>query len=290
MDGQRRFARSLRIARRRFWSKLKPVQPSVGWRAGARASATGALFASLVVGLVDGGHITLQDDKGLGLLDWASGNLGYAASDIEISGLTYHKPEQILDLIEIYPGATLIGFRPLATRQVLEQSDWIKSANVQRIYPNRLKIEVVEHEPFAIWRRSSEYLIIDREGNSLSGINVRDVSNLPLVTGEGANLAAEEYLDALSKVQNLHLRTKGSAFVGGRRWTAYLDNGIKIMLPETDVLKALQQVEQIETKTGLLSKAIAAVDLRFVGRMGIQLPEGFVDEALTVHALSHPKE
>jgi cell division protein FtsQ len=290
MDGQRRFARSLRIARRRFWSKLKPAQPPRALRAASRASAIAFMLAAISLGLVDGGHVALRDAKGLGPVDWTAARLGYAAVNIEISGLKYHTPEQVLQLIETTPGESLLGFDSLNARQRLEKSDWVKSAEVQRVYPNRLKVNVTEREPFAVWRRKSEYSVIDRDGSVLSGIDLSAVRHLPLVTGEGANRAATRHLDALSKVQGLHLRTKGSAFVGGRRWSVYLDNGVKIMLPEQDALKALQQVERIEDKTKFLSKAIVAVDLRFPGRMNVQLPEGYIDEALRAHAMMRRTE
>jgi cell division protein FtsQ len=271
MDGQRRLARSLRIFRRRMWLRLRPMQPSRRTRIAARASAIGFLCGSALLGLVQGGHVIVNDGSGHSASDWLAKRMGYAAGDIEITGLTYHSAQDVLQSIGVKPGASLIGFKASEAQETLEASSWVQSAEVQRTYPNRLRIEVTERVPFALWLQKSGYSVIDRDGVELAGTDLARLKHLPLVTGLGANLEAAPLMAALERVPELLLKVKGSARLGDRRWNIYLDNGVKVMLPERNFERALALVAATDAKSGFLSKSIAAVDLRLPDRMVIEL-------------------
>ena len=64
---------------------------------------------------------------------------------------------------------------------------------------------------------------------------------------------------------------KAAARLGDRRWNLYLDNGVKVLLPETNVADALARVQQLDDTQKLLSKGITAVDLRLGGRVTIAM-------------------
>jgi cell division protein FtsQ len=103
--------------------------------------------------------------------------------------------------------------------------------------------------------------------------------HLPLVTGTGANTEAAALIDALAKVPDLQLRVRGSARVGDRRWTLYLDNGVKILLPEGQVDRALMLASQMDASQKILSRAITSLDLRLVDRVVIAPLPGVNDQA-----------
>jgi cell division protein FtsQ len=143
----------------------------------------------------------------------------------------------------------------------------VQSASVERRLPNQLLISVVERVPFAVWQTGSGYSVIDRNGIAMSGIGLDQLKGLPMITGEGANLAAPSLVDRLQNMPDLLIRMHAAARIGGRRWTIYLDDGLKILLPETDFDAALASLMEIDAKTGLLSKGIVSVDLRQAGRL-----------------------
>lgn len=284
MDRQRRIYRSLRVMRRRIAAWLDQAKPSLGIRSLVRGSAVAMLLCTVGYGLIQGGHVNSPNGAPFRLDDWIAGRAGFAAEDIEIRGLTFHKPEQVLQAIGIKPGDSLIGFDPQDARRNFENRSWVASAEVQRVYPNILRMAVSEREPFAIWRQVSGFNVIDRSGVAMLDADYGRLKHLPLVTGEGANSEAAPLLDALAAVPDLLIKVKGSARVGARRWTLYLDNGVKILLPEEKVDRALILVSQLDASQKILSRAISSVDLRIAGQIVVTALPGSIEQAAVAAA------
>src|SRR5262245_45221482 len=114
------------------------------------------------------------------------------------------------------------------------------------------------------------HYVIDRSGAAVSAIDPGRVSTLPLVTGEGAHLAARDLINQLEAAPAIRSHLAAAARVGERRWTLYLDNGVKVALPEQGVADALARVSRLDLEEGLLSKGIEGVDLRVKGRVIIE--------------------
>ena len=117
----------------------------------------------------------------------------------------------------------------------LRLKDWIASASVLRQFPNRLHIEVVERVPFALWQIKGKFHVIDRDGETLSRFAVSDNMDLPIVVGEGAQKQALRLINDLEAWPDLKSQVRAAALVAERRWTLYLFNGIKVLLPEKRV-------------------------------------------------------
>ena len=72
---------------------------------------------------------------------------------------------------------------PLDTRRSqLEQIPWVESASVQRILPNRIRIELTERTPIAFARNGSELALIDAHGVILDRPRDADLQ-FPIVSG-----------------------------------------------------------------------------------------------------------
>ncbi|MGH7186568.1 MAG: cell division protein FtsQ/DivIB, partial [Pseudomonadota bacterium] len=121
---------------------------------------------------------------------------------------------------------------------------------------------LVEREPFAIWQRDGSYYVIDRTGTAMSMEPGNLPSELPLVSGEGAQKAVFELVNQLASFSALASKLQGAARVGGRRWNLYFPNNVKVLLPETGVDEALAWIERLDRERGLLGKGIVSIDLR----------------------------
>jgi len=72
---------------------------------------------------------------------------------------------------------------PLDTRRAdVEKISWVQSASVQRILPNRIRIDISERTPVAFVRNGSEIALIDEFGKILDRPRGEDF-HFPIVTG-----------------------------------------------------------------------------------------------------------
>jgi cell division protein FtsQ len=258
MDGQRRIPRSLATRRRLALRWLATREPGIAARRCARIGAVGLLATSIGWGLVVGGHLNGETRNGL----TSAEHIGFSAENITVQGLTHHQPEDVLTAIGMQAGQSLVWFSAMQAKENIEKLSWVQSATVERRMPNQLIIAVSERTPYAVWQKGNEYTVIDRAGIAMGDIAIDSLKGLPMITGEGANLAAPALLEALQATPEIQIRMQGAARIGNRRWNIYLDDGLKILLPENNVRRSLEQLAQVDVDTGLLSKGILAVDLR----------------------------
>ena len=78
-----------------------------------------------------------------------------------------------------------------ARRNQLEQIPWVESASVQRILPNRLRIELTERTPVAFARNGNELALIDAHGVILDRPRDEDL-RFPIVTGVSDDVPREQ--------------------------------------------------------------------------------------------------
>jgi cell division protein FtsQ len=78
-----------------------------------------------------------------------------------------------------------------ARRSQLEQVPWVESATVQRILPNRLRVDLIERTPIAFARNGYELALIDAHGVILDRPAGEDL-HFPIVSGVPENLPREQ--------------------------------------------------------------------------------------------------
>jgi len=78
-----------------------------------------------------------------------------------------------------------------ARRSQLEQIPWVESASVQRILPNRLRVELMERTPVAFARIGNELALIDVHGVILDRPRGEEL-HFPIVTGVSEDLPRDQ--------------------------------------------------------------------------------------------------
>ncbi|MGE0212074.1 MAG: cell division protein FtsQ/DivIB [Parvibaculaceae bacterium] len=231
----------------------------------ARLGGIAFLALTITYGLIEGEHLQTFDGQRYDPAGRIASYFGYAADDIRISGLKWQKPAAVLAAVGVRPHGALIGFDPSNAKRLLENLDWVESAQVQRLFPNQLEIHVVEREPFAVWQRDGAFYVIDSSGAALSSVSPAELADRIVVTGEGAQRKAAELVNHLEAHPALRSHLRAAARVGDRRWTLYLTGNVKVLLPETGIDEALTALEGLQTRTALLDKGVKSIDLRLEG-------------------------
>ncbi len=109
---------------------------------------------------------------------------------IELSGNRIVSREAVLQQFVHDRNRSVLRIPLDVRRSQLEQIPWVESASVQRILPNRLRIELTERTPVAFARNGNELALIDAHGVVLDRPRGEDL-HFPIVTGGGDDRPCE---------------------------------------------------------------------------------------------------
>jgi cell division protein FtsQ len=110
---------------------------------------------------------------------------------IEVNGNHIVSREAVLQQF-VHDGGRSVLRVPLdARRSALEEISWVESATVQRILPNRLRVDLTERTPVAFLRNGTELALIDAHGVILDRPHGEDLQ-FPIVTGLSENMPRQE--------------------------------------------------------------------------------------------------
>ena len=227
---------------------------------------TGLFLATAVAGTLIGGHTMTVVSA---VTSWS----GLAIQKIEITGQSETSEVDIIHALGIGPFPSLVTFDVGSGRTGIEALPWVKQATIKKLYPDTLQVSVVERRPFAIWQHDDKIALVDYDGAIITDDVGEDYAKLPFVVGEGAAERAGEYAEIIANVPSLRARIHAGVLIAGRRWNVVLSNGVQLLLPEQDPASALVAVAALDAQNGLLSRDVAAVDLRLSDKLVVRLTE-----------------
>ncbi len=131
-----------------------------------------------------------------------------------------------------------------------------------RLYPDSVVIDVVERRLLAVWENNGRLGVIDATGVVAPEADPGKFARLPLVVGDGANLAAGHILPLVQSRPRLMARLDALVRVDDRRWDLRLKDGGIVQLPATDEDAALIRLDQLDQASRILDLGFSRIDLR----------------------------
>jgi len=110
---------------------------------------------------------------------------------VEVLGNHIVSRETVLQQFARDGGRSVLRVPLEARRSALEEIPWVESATVQRILPNRIRVELTERTPIAFVRVGTELALIDVHGVILDRPRNEDLQ-FPVVTGLSESVPREE--------------------------------------------------------------------------------------------------
>jgi cell division protein FtsQ len=276
-------ARRLRRFVPRWLSIAASRQPP---RHAGTAGAIGLCLASLAYGAVQGGHVpaileALRDSR-----DAVANAAGFSIAAVSLSGEKQVSREAIFAAAGVTGRSSLLFLDVAAARARLLANPWIAEATVRKLYPDHLQIIVTERSAFALWQLGGKVSVIAADGTVVAALDDRTYAAfaaLPFVVGAGAGTQAREFLALLDRYPTIRDEVRAAIRVAERRWNLKLKNGIDVRLPEVGADQALETLAALERDKHLLSRDLAAIDLRLPDRVTVRLADEVAkarDEAL----------
>jgi cell division protein FtsQ len=102
--------------------------------------------------------------------------------EIVVTGEKRVKSEEIIKLSRVRIGGNILAMDLKRLAERIESQPWIETANVRRVLPRGLSIEVKEREPFAILKTDTLFFM-DRGGKPFKELDKDDAAGYPLLTG-----------------------------------------------------------------------------------------------------------
>lgn len=190
----------------------------------------------------------------------------FALRNIECSGNKNLSNEEILSNLGIKLGDNLLNHSADNIKHTIETNPEIKTADVKIILPNTLSIKITEKIPAAIWWKNREFYLIDQEGTIIKKIDSTETGNnkdFLVVIGADANLMFLQTQKIL-KNSNIYKQIYSIQLIGKRRWNLLLHNGTIIKLPDNNMPKALEILDDLLKNKNINNQLVHFIDLRLI--------------------------
>lgn len=200
-------------------------------------------------------------------------SLGYKVNYVYLDGRKDAPREAVIAAIDVNRGEPILGVSVSAIHARLVALPRVRSARVERVFPDRIYVHIDERQPIAVWQYQGKLQLVDADGVVMREPQIERYRHLPLLVGEGAPTHAAQLLGFMYKENNLAQQVQSAIYVGERRWNIRFKNGMELKLPEEKPQDAWQRFAALEREENLLAKDIRAVDMRLPDRMFIKLPQ-----------------
>ena len=111
----------------------------------------------------------------------------------------------------------------------LKSVTFIESFSIKKIYPNTLKLKIVEKKPIAVLQNKKKKFFISDKGDLIDFINIEIYNDLPIVIGNG-----EKFYSFYQDLKNIKFpleMIKSFYFFESGRWDLVLHDDKVIKLP-----------------------------------------------------------
>jgi cell division protein FtsQ len=187
---------------------------------------------------------------------------GLRVRAVNIQGATSDAQGDIARASGLYRDEPILHVDLETLRHRVEQVGWVKSARVVRLLPDTIVIAVNQRPTFAVWEHGGHALVIDNTGHAIPEADPARFANLPLVVGDGADMASPAILPVVRSHPLVMQHLDALVRVDNRRWDLRMKDGSLIQLPASGEDAALIQLDQLDQKSRILELGFERIDLR----------------------------
>jgi len=232
----------------------------------------GAVLVVAALWLSSDAHRALVAAKYEAMMDAVRDRPEFMVTSIEVTGADRALKAAIDEVARIDLPVSSFDLDLDALRRQVTDLTAVRSAQVKVNPGGTLEIAVVQRVPVAVWRYADGLRLIDAEGVMTGMIAERAARrDLPLIAGDGAKDAIDEALQLFAAAAPTAPRVRGLVRMGERRWDMVLDNDLRILLPTTRPVQALERVIALQQAQTMLDRDVAVVDMRLGDRPTLRL-------------------
>lgn len=225
-------------------------------------------------GVIAGGHMLVIRQAMADATNDIAVSAGFEMKNVEIRGQRHMKEADISAALDAHEGLSVFAFDTARARKALEASGWVEEAQVTRVLPSKIVVELTERKPFALWREGGKLAAIDEGGGVLGLVERTEFPALPVLSGPGAAAPAKEIVTALKAHPELETLVIDIERIVGRRWDLVLESGMRAKLPVMNYKAALESLGQIAAQNPGAFYEISEMDFRSPAQFTLKLKDG----------------
>ena len=200
----------------------------------------------------------------------AASTAGFQVKSFIVNGAENVEPEFLRIQLASQLRKNLFEFDVEVARKQVIQNSWVEKATVRKIYPDSVIIDIVERDAVALWKSGDKLYLIARDGTVIAEASQEHMV-LPQMVGDGANRNAAEFLSVMQQFPMLVSRTDAYVRVADRRWNLVLDDGLKVLLPESGWQEALGELYELQSRREILERGMLQIDMRLSDRLVLRM-------------------
>lgn len=205
-------------------------------------------------------------DRATGLLI----GLGFGIEQVSLTGHRYASDRDIFEALDLPNVRTFASLDAAAVLKRIERLPWVDTAQISRVYPGTLSVQVRERRPYAVWARGEKSYLIDVSGRLLAQIGEPNGWQLPRISGEGASSEALMLFTALRRYPDIEAQFASAERVAERRWSVVLKNGTRLELGADREDEGFSHVASKAELRQTLRGPAFDVDVRTPGRIAMR--------------------
>jgi cell division protein FtsQ len=195
-------------------------------------------------------------------------SMGFVIERVDVMGEGRLREEDVRRALGVYAGDYLFGVDMENAQKRVESLSWVDRAVVRRLWPDRIVVQIIERQPYALWQHQGEVKVVDVKGSAISDADAAHFTQLTLFVGEKAGEQAADIRLMMGEFPQIAPRVESFVHVSGSRWDMVLNDGqTRVMLPEQNMRKALRQLHDLQTQTRILDRTIETIDMRLSDRL-----------------------
>lgn len=234
------------------------------------ASILGTLLFVVFLGIWLGGFLPNVMQAGDDFKRSRLMSMGFVIERVDVMGEGRLREEDVRRALGVYAGDYLFGIDMDSAQDRVESLSWVDRAVVRRLWPDRIVVQIIERQPYALWQYQGDVKVVDVTGIAISDADATQFTQLTLFVGETAGAQAADIRQMMDEFPDIAVRVDSFVNVSDRRWDMLLDDGaVRVMLPETKMRTALRGLQNLQTQTQILDRAIETIDMRLPGRLTI---------------------
>lgn len=197
-------------------------------------------------------------------------SMGFVVERVDVMGEGRLHEEDVRKALGVYSGDYLFGIDMEGAQARVESLSWVDRAIVRRLWPDRIVVQIIERQPYALWQHDGKVQVVDVSGEVISDADPTKFVDLTLFVGESSRFAVSDIKTMIIDTPSIAQRNPSFIHVSNSRWDMVLYDGkTRIKLPKDNPKIAMQLLRDLHLKTQILDREVSVIDMRLLDRITI---------------------